>query len=274
MRIQTVPCLNDNLSYLVIDEPSRTCVIIDPSEARPFLDVIKAQDLTLHAIMTTHHHHDHIGGLKDLPEVPVWSSKRDLERIPGAGPSGSRTQRRTFPDGRTLSWSELGNTTTPTANSEIQIQAVSIPGHTEGQIAILVSNPHSSSEPHVFVGDTLFEMGCGRCIEGTPEELFKSLQLLKTLPAGSHVYFGHEYTEKNALFWLHHANELDTNTDGSFKIDSEGIRSALAAHRRLTEAGSLPKPPPKLQTEVARNPFLQIKNASDFRHWRQLRNQF
>lgn len=275
MRIQTIPCRTDNLSYLVIDEPSRTCVIVDPSAATPFLDAIEEQGLTLQAIVTTHHHHDHIDGLPDLREVPVWSSERDLDRIPGAGSTGSRAKRRAFTPGQAVTWKELGETSTPeTAKSPIRFEVVSIPGHTEGQIAILVSDSTTNEPPHVFVGDTLFALGCGRCIEGTPEELFASLQLLKTLPETSLVYFGHEYTERNAEFWLHHGAELDKNTEGSFKVDTRDIEKILESYHRLRHSPKNPTSAPTLKNETGRNPFLQIKNASEFTHWRLLRNKF
>lgn len=304
MRIQTVPCLRDNLSYLVIDEPSRTCVIIDPGEAEPFLNAIESEGLTLHAIITTHHHHDHIGGLKGLPDVPVWSSARDLDRVPGAGSTGSQTLRRTFSSAAAprsqLSWADLGalagdHTDADARNlarlspaesvsqiraSTIRFDAIAIPGHTEGQIAIVVSDSKEPiPAPHIFVGDTLFELGCGRCLEGTPEELFKSLQILKSFPKDSRIYFGHEYTEKNALFWLHHAGELDRANEplcaGPRVITSHDIRAHLEKHQEFVRRHpGVPKPAPTLETEIARNPFLQIESVSDFRHWRDLRNQF
>ena len=334
MRIQTVPCLRDNLSYLIVDESSRTCVIIDPGEARPFLNAIESEGLTLHAIITTHHHHDHIGGLKGLPEVPVWSSARDLDRIPGAGPAGSRTLRRTFPlaeaPGGQLSWADLGALAGDRADvdvdaknlarlspaesvsqirastiraSTIRFDAVAIPGHTEGQIAIVISGSKEPlMAPHIFVGDTLFELGCGRCFEGTPEELFESLQILKSFPKDSRIYFGHEYTEKNALFWLHHAAALDhfgkpdrstlhnpttarsttsqaasqgASQAGGVAVTSREIRAHLEMHRDfISRHPGIPKTAPTLETELTRNPFLQIENATDFRYWRELRNQF
>ena len=258
MRIQTVPCLSDNLSYLVVDDESRTCVVIDPGEGQPFFDAIRTQSLRLTAIMTTHHHYDHIGALSLFPEVPVWSSKRDADRVPGAGKSKVRA---TFSDGDRLSWSEIAHDQL-LKDVTIEFRALAIPGHTEGQTALIFADVNST--PQVFVGDTLFALGCGRCLEGTPEILFESLMKLKSLPKESLVYFGHEYTEKNALFWLAHASR-----DPEL-VNSEKIKSILTRHA----SGPLVKPPPTLEEEIDRNPFLKIKNASEFKSWRELRNIF
>lgn len=262
MRIQTVQCLSDNLSYLVIDDKTRTCVAIDPGEAAPFFSAIRAQSLRLIAIMTTHHHYDHIGALAQFPEVPVWSSLRDVDRVPGAGKSNIRA---TFQDATELSWSEIAQDPL-LKDVDINFRALSIPGHTEGQTALIFSDggASDSSLEHVFVGDTLFALGCGRCLEGTPKILFESLQKLKALPKKSLLYFGHEYTEKNARFWLSHAS-----SDPQL-IDSEKIKSILTQHA----GGPIVKMPSTVEEESDRNPFLQIKNAIDFQRWRELRNQF
>ncbi len=261
MRIQTVPCLSDNLSYLVIDDATRTCVAIDTGEARPFFDAIREQSLRLVAILATHHHYDHVGALSQFPEIPVWSSSRDLDRVPGAGRSHERYS---FGDAETLSWSRLANDESLSPVT-IELRTLAIPGHTEGQMALIFRDESGGdATDHVFVGDTLFALGCGRCSEGTPEKLFESLQKIKSLPKTARIYFGHEYTEKNALFWISHASR-----DPKL-IDSEKIKQALADHAQALQ----PKPAPTLAEEMELNPFLQIKNASEFRRWRELRNQF
>lgn len=258
MTIQTVPCLSDNLCYLIIDEGSKSCVIVDPSEAKPFLDTIARQGLKLEAILATHHHYDHIGGLSELPDVPVWSSQRDLDRIPGAG--GGK-KRRSVTDGEIFTWTDLTDGKYP--NSEISFSVLGIPGHTEGQVAYVFKG--ADGIPHVFVGDTLFAFGCGRCLEGSPEELFDSLQKIKRLAPESRIYFGHDYTERNALFWLSQTSSDDAGLISRAEIEVELRASAQAPY---------PKEAPTLASELHLNPFLKIKNANEFRRWRELRNHF
>lgn len=274
MRIQTVPCLSDNLSYLVVDDSTRTCVAIDPGEAKPFLETLRDQNLDLIAILATHHHYDHIGGLSEMPEAPVWSSARDFSRVPGAGKSKVRA---TFDDSKDLTWSTLAqNENHPDLkNIKIRLQTMAIPGHTEGQVAIMFDDESSNDRTrHVFVGDTLFSMGCGRCLEGTPETLFESLQKIKALPPASLIYFGHEYTEKNALFWLSHRQTLQDETPGALRFNIETIALELENHMDDLRKSRLPKPAPRLRDEIRVNPFLQIQTAPEFRRWRELRNKF
>lgn len=261
IRIQTIPCLSDNLSYLLIDDADRSCVIVDPGEAQPFLQAIRSQNLELKAVLATHHHYDHIGGLSELSPVPVWSSVRDRDRIPSAGGSGLR---KTLSDRETVSWADLGNTT---GTNDITITAIEIPGHTEGQLAYIVESRtgRARGEADVFVGDTLFSLGCGRCLEGTPEILFASLQKIKGLPIKSRIHFGHEYTEKNALFWL----SLGAAEPENPSIDLAMIKNELSTVSQSRD----PRPAPTLESEMKLNPFLRTQNASEFRRWRDLRNQ-
>lgn len=262
IRIQTIPCLSDNLSYLLVDDDDRSCVIVDPGEAMPFLHAIRSQNLELKAVLATHHHYDHIGGLSELSPVPTWSSRRDKDRIPGAGGAGLR---KTLGDGESATWAGLGDAT---GSKEITITAIEIPGHTEGQLAYVVESKsgRARGEADVFVGDTLFSLGCGRCLEGTPEILFASLQKLKGLPAKSRIHFGHEYTEKNALFWLSLGATEPENPD----IDIAKIKNELSV---VSQARG-PRPAPTLESEMKLNPFLRTQNASEFRRWRELRNRF
>lgn len=180
MTVRTIPTLKDNLSYILHASGSDEAVVIDPSEAAPVLAALERYSLRAVLILNTHHHHDHIGGNSELIRrygIPVWCSNRDLERVPGAV--------RGLFDGEELHVAKL------------RFRVLSIPGHTEGQIAFHFEDDHS-----IFVGDTLFSLGCGRLFEGTASELWKSLRKISSLPPETQIYFGHEYTERNARFTL------------------------------------------------------------------------
>lgn len=268
--IETVPCLKDNLSYLIVDIEQGEAIAIDPGEAAPFFRHIKQLEahflkpLELKAVLTTHHHHDHTDGLADLPEIPTWTSTRDQSRLPAAG-GGLKRPQALLPT-RSYSWKDLtGDGTTDTCFSVMEI-----PGHTEGQIAIRLQTVDDS---HVFVGDTLFSLGCGRCLEGTPEELFASLQKITRLPVETRLHFGHEYTLRNFEFWseMHRRHSAETKDIVDLGALCEPKREL---EREISRDGFLHRKAPTLRDELLSNPFLKIKNATEFRRWRLERNQF
>ena len=248
MVIEVVRCLTDNLCYLIGDGETDARVLVDASEASPLVKALGSH--TLSAVLLTHHHHDHIGGLTKLPTAPLYCSERDSERVPTAGGGPIRI----FDDGTTVSWRDLTGFDQP-----IDVTALHIPGHTEGQIAFSVVD-RRSGEHHLFVGDTLFTLGCGRCLEGTPEQLFQSLSKLKRLPGEARVHFGHEYSDRNFAFLRKHEAQLDadgiSNTWKSFECPQGGqIRKA-----------------PRLAEELQLNPFLQFTDVATFTRWRRLRD--
>ncbi|MBK7892471.1 MAG: MBL fold metallo-hydrolase [Bdellovibrionales bacterium] len=248
MVIEVIRCLTDNLCYLVGDGKTDARVLVDASEAGPIVKALGTH--TLSAVLLTHHHHDHIGGLTKLPTAPLYCSERDSERVPTAGGGPIRI----FDDGTTVSWRDLTGFDQP-----IDVTALHIPGHTEGQIAFLIED-HSTGEQHVFVGDTLFTLGCGRCLEGTPQQLFQSVAKLKRLPGETRIHFGHEYSDRNFAFLKKHEAQLDadgiSNTWKSFECPQSGqIRKA-----------------PRLDEELQLNPFLQFTDVATFTRWRRLRD--
>ncbi len=248
MVIEVVRCLTDNLCYLVGDGETDARVLVDASEAGPIVKALGTH--TLSAVLLSHHHHDHIGGLTKLPTAPLYCSERDSERVPTAGDGPIRI----FDDGATASWRDLTGCDQP-----IDITALHIPGHTEGQIAFLIQD-HRTGERHIFVGDTLFTLGCGRCLEGTPEQLFQSVVKLKRLPGETRIHFGHEYSDRNFAFLKKHEAQLDadgiSNTWKSFECPQSGqIRKA-----------------PRLDEELQLNPFLQFTDVATFTRWRRLRD--
>lgn len=276
--VETVPCFTDNLSYLIVEIDQRSAVgrtlVIDPGEAPPFFHRLKeleeryAKPFEISAVLTTHHHHDHTDGLIDLPEVPTWTSVRDQNRLPSAGGKG-RPQ--ALQAEKTYTWHELlGSAANPTAgfppSHEAEFSILEIPGHTAGQIAICLKQ---ANERHVFVGDTLFSFGCGRCLEGTPEELFHSLQKIKALPPESRLHFGHEYTKRNLEFWYEMLKQHPSDLNDLFDEASVDVLK-----QELASEGFTSRKAPTILEELRSNPFLKIKNATEFRRWRQYRNQF
>jgi hydroxyacylglutathione hydrolase len=176
MKITQIPLLRDNYGYLVVCEKTNQAAIVDPSESEPALRRIAQEQVTLTAILNTHHHRDHTGGNEGIlaaHKVRVYSHKSDQARV-------------------------FGMTDGVDEGDEIQIGELKgkvffIPGHTTGHVAYLF-------EDNLFCGDTLFTAGCGRLFEGTPEQMHASLKKLMALPDHTKVYCGHEYTENNLRF--------------------------------------------------------------------------
>ena len=179
MNIEIIKCLTDNYSYLVIDS-NKNALVVDPSEAKPIIEIIESKKLNLKFILNTHHHFDHVGGNNDLKNkysAKILGYKNDKDRIPGID---------IF-----LTDNEIWE------SGEFKAKIIFIPGHTSGHIAF-----HFYENKFLFSGDTLFSLGCGRIFEGTYEEMYESLKKLKNLPENTKVYCGHEYTLNNSLFCI------------------------------------------------------------------------
>lgn len=227
IAIITIRTLKDNYTYVVHREGSSLALVIDPSEAGPVRRMLRDMNFELGLILNTHHHHDHVGGNLELVQAygaPVFSSERDLDRIPYAE-CGLR-------DGDGFEF------------DGIRIQALSIPGHTAGQMAFLLPDANA-----IFVGDTLFSMGCGRLFEGRIQEMWRSLQRLKSLPDEIELYFGHEYTLINASF----ARQVDPD---NMKI-SERVRESEEMLKTYGICFA-----PTLAEEKEINPFLRPDDPS------------
>ena len=180
MKIEIIPCLNDNYSYLIHDEISNTVAIVDPSEFIPCDTIISKNYKKLDFILNTHHHYDHVGGNEELKKKynsKVLGFENDKNRIPQIDT--------VLKDNQEFKIGTLNFTT------------IFIPGHTRGHVAF-----YFKKERVVFTGDTLFSLGCGRVFEGTYKQMFQSLNKFKNLPGETKVYCGHEYTFKNLEFCL------------------------------------------------------------------------
>ncbi|MCY1057030.1 hydroxyacylglutathione hydrolase [Nannocystis sp. SCPEA4] len=189
LTIEPVPCLRDNYAYLLRDAQSGEIWLVDPSEAEPPARAIAASGGRLRAILATHHHHDHVGGIDELVrghgDVWVAGHASDRGRIP---------EQSVFVDAATDEWQDTGREL-----AGRKLLGLHIPGHTRGAIAWRLVG--SGGEPDdVFTGDTLFAAGCGRLFEGTPAQMHASLQQLAALPPATRLWFGHEYTAANLRF--------------------------------------------------------------------------
>ena len=174
MKVEIIPCLKDNYSYIIIDEKNKKTCVVDPSESDPIINFLLKNNLKLDYILNTHHHLDHVGGNLDLKQkynAKILGFEEDKDRIPGIDILLKKNQN-----------FSIGN---------FEFKVLFVPGHTSGHIAF-----YFEKENVVFTGDTLFSLGCGRVFEGTNIEMFESLKLLKNLPSKTNIYCGHEYTKK------------------------------------------------------------------------------
>ena len=222
LTILQLPVLNDNYIYLLHDPISGETAAVDPAVAQPVLDVLAQKGWRLTMILNTHHHGDHVGGnleLKQKTGCTVIAALADRHRIP-AFDSG-------VVDGDTIT---LG------AHSA---NVIATPGHTNGHVVY-----HFAADNALFCGDTLFGMGCGRLFEGTAEQMWQSLQKLKTLPAATRIYCAHEYTQANGRFAL---TLEPANLQLQQRMDSIG----------QLRAKHLPTVPSTIAQELATNPFLR-----------------
>lgn len=222
-EVQIIPCLSDNYAYLLRLPGTDRAVVVDASEAGPVRKVLESQGLKLEGILSTHHHVDHVGGNEELlklhPRARVYAHKTDSARVPGL--TNGVDDQETF---------EVGG---------FAFTALHIPGHTSGAVAYRMDDA-------VFTGDTLFVAGCGRLFEGTPAQMYESLNVkLAGLPDATRVYCGHEYTAKNLEF----AAYLEP---GNADIQAKAERVA-----QLRARGE-PSVPSTIGEERATNPFMRV----------------
>jgi hydroxyacylglutathione hydrolase len=225
-----LPAYSDNYITLIVDESNGSCACVDPGDAAPVVAELKRNGWKLGAVLLTHHHDDHIGGAEELREYTgckLIGSIRGRERLPALDEEV---------EGGQMGIGLLGN-------DEWHYSVVDTPGHTVDHIGFWFPRTET-----LFVGDTLFAMGCGRMFEGTPKQYTASLKRLAAFPPTSTVYCGHEYTSANAEFAL--------SIEPSHAVQARW--EAVAEARRQ----GLPTVPFMLGDELATNPFLRLDNPT------------
>jgi hydroxyacylglutathione hydrolase len=224
--LQVVPLRAFKDNYVWTLRRDRFAAVVDPGEARPVLEYLASERLQLAAILATHHHQDHVGGVAELLAA--------VPRCPVFGPRGEPIATLTRPvgGGDTVAIPELG----------VELEVLDIPGHTRAHIAYYGAKM-------LFCGDTLFACGCGRVFEGTPQQMHASLQKLAALPDETLVYCGHEYTLANIGF-------AKTVEPGNAQLAEREKSDAKLRERNL------PTLPSTVAREKATNPFLRVREPA------------
>jgi hydroxyacylglutathione hydrolase len=222
LKITPIPAFEDNYIWLLHNKSH--AIVIDPGDALPVIDFLQKNSLTLSAILITHHHADHIGGVPQLlqhSDVPVYA-----------------------PQYETFTFKHIAvaeNAVVNLPEVALQLRVMWLPGHTLGHIAYF-------NEDYLFCGDTLFSAGCGRLFEGTPAQMLHSLNRLKQLNPVTKVFCTHEYTAKNVAFAL------------TLEPSNVALINRKNEVQQLRQQ-QLPSLPSTIQLELATNPFLRCNQT-------------
>lgn len=227
LEIVQIPALEVQDNYIYLLHSAGETAVIDPAIADPVIEACEARGWTLTYIWNTHHHWDHTSGNKALKRkygCTVIGNKHDASRIPAIDTM--------IEEGDSVT---LGDTTAT---------VIDVSGHTLGHIAY-----HFAKEEALFIGDTLFSLGCGRMFEGTPEMFHTALEKIKQLPPKTKIYCGHEYTLSNGKF----AVTVDPN--------NAALHQHIKKAQKQRENGQ-PTVPTTLAEELAANPFLRTTDPT------------
>lgn len=239
IEVVRIPALSDNYIWLAHDDASGETIVVDPAQAEPVLAAARARGWKIDAIWNTHWHPDHTGGnaaIKEATGCIVIAPAAEAAKIPTAD--------RLIAEGDVVM---LGNHAAT---------VLEVPAHTAGHIAY-----HLPGEAILFIGDTLFAMGCGRLFEGTPDQMFANMQRLAALPGDTAVYCAHEYTQSN----------------GRYALVAEPDNAALA--ERMVEvdamrAQGLATVPTTIELERATNPFMRAESVAQLAERRAAKDSF
>ena len=237
IKVEIVNCLKDNFSYIIHNNDE--AIVIDPSESRPIDQLLEKLKLKLKYILNTHHHFDHVDGnlsLKEKYNCKIVGFEDDSKKIPGIDIC--------------LKNEEIFS------EKNFKFKVYHTPGHTLGHICY-----HFFEEKKLFTGDTLFSLSCGRLFEGTYEDMYKSLLLIKTFDKDTLIYFGHEYTVSNSKFCI------------NYDPDNENLKKKILEIGKNIKAG-IPTTPSLLKDELECNIFLKAENIETFAKLRDLKDNF
>ena len=238
LTVTTVPVLSDNYVWLIHDEESGETGAVDPSVADPVLSAAEAQGLRITQVLNTHWHPDHTGGndaIRDATGCTI-TGPAEAERVSQMDRIVSEGDRIQVGGSEAIVWD--------------------IPAHTAGHIAL-----YFEDEGMIFVGDTMFVMGCGRLFEGTAEQMYANMQRIAALPDDVRIYCGHEYSLANARFAAH----VDP--------DNADVARRLEQVSALRDAGKITLPT-TVAEERATNPFVRARNAQEFAELRTAKDSF
>ena len=232
IHIDPIEAFQDNYIWLIHND--QNSVIVDPGDAGPVISALERKNLNLVAILITHHHADHIGGVMELqekyPHIKIFAPQKDKYDFVNIS----------LKNGDEINIPEL----------QINYKIIEIPGHTRGHIAYY-------DKKNLFCGDTLFACGCGKIFDGTHEQMYNSLKKISALPKDTKIYCAHEYTKKNITFALS-LDPDDTNLQ---------LRKALVSNIKNTI-------PSSLEEELKTNPFLKCTSLEAFKRLRDLKDQY
>jgi len=249
LRVERIPTLRDNYTYLLICDETREAAVVDAPEVEPVVKRVASTGARVTQVLSTHHHPDHSMANPDLAQlwgVPVLGHASDADRLPGF--TRGLQEGDQVAVGRQLA------------------HVLHIPAHTRGHIAYVFAAAHA-----VFCGDTMFAAGCGRLFEGTPAMMFDAFRKLGALPDATRVYCGHEYTESNLVFAAH------------IEPDNLAVQPKL---RRVREMRAKAAPdwhdaseaemtvPSTIAEERATNPFLRAADSAELGRRRSLKDHF
>lgn len=239
MEIVRIPALSDNYIWLVHEPESGETMVIDPAGAEPVLAEATRRAWRITQVWNTHWHPDHTGGNADIKTATgayVTGPASEAGRIP--------TMDRGVREGDRVM---LG---------PVEAQVLEVPAHTAGHIAYYLP-----AEDTVFVGDTMFAMGCGRLFEGSAEQMYANLQRLAALPPETKVYCAHEYTASNGRFAL------------TVEPDNRALAARMAEVEKARAAGKATVPT-TIALERETNPFVRASNVEEFAERRRGKDDF